>query len=629
MVTRGREVKIYFSGDPSSAVRAFNTVDRKAGSTDRNLGTFSTRVGRTFAGLGRSIAVGVVGGVTAAGTALTGFATFAAKEAAEAQKVAAQTSAVIKSTGAAANVTAKDVDALAEALSRKSGVDDETIASGQNLLLTFTNLRNEAGRGNDIFDQATEAALDMSVALGTDLNSAAINVGKALNDPAAGVSKLTRVGVTFTEQQKAQIDAMVEAGDTAAAQRVILAELRKEFGGSAEAAGDTFAGQLDKLRNSFGNVAERVGEKLLPYLEDFADWVEDHMPQIEETITGVFGGIGDFAEERVFPAFRKIREWLERLDEQWEEHGDEVLGDIQSVITAIEDYRNSVGALAKSVKGDNDGVENSFNAVRLAVKVVSGGIRFQLDQWAGASKALEKVTSTVADGMARNWNRYGDRLKETIDNIVGWFRDLPGRIADALRGVGDQIADAFTINMPKFSLPWQTGGGPGNVSGLVGLGKALQGSGFHVGEHPAFGGVAPVHSPNSWHYQGRALDINWPGPNERQMLNELAKDIQNRFGPRIKELYYPGHDPYGGHDSHLHVAMAKGGIVTRPTRALIGEAGPEAVIPLTRANTANIGGDTTIQIVFEGDVVDERRIAAMAMDGVLAAFAQAQTHASA
>ena len=45
---------------------------------------------------------------------------------------------------------------------KKSGVDDEAIQSGENLLLTFTNIRNEAGKGNDVFDQTTKAALDMS-----------------------------------------------------------------------------------------------------------------------------------------------------------------------------------------------------------------------------------------------------------------------------------------------------------------------------------------------------------------------------------------------------------------------------------------------------------------------------------
>jgi hypothetical protein len=38
--------------------------------------------------------------------------------------------------------------------------------------------------------------------------------------------------------------------------------------------------------------------------------------------------------------------------------------------------------------------------------------------------------------------------------------------------------------------------------------------------------------------------------------------------------------------------MARGGVVTRPTKAVIGEAGPEAVIPLSRTNFAGGGGDS-------------------------------------
>jgi len=101
----------------------------------------------------------------------------------EQQKVVAQTNAVLKSTGGIANVTAKEMGRLSEQLMRKSGVDDEAIQSGQNLLLTFTKIRNETGKNNDIFDQATKATLDLSVAMGKDMSSSAILVGKALNDP--------------------------------------------------------------------------------------------------------------------------------------------------------------------------------------------------------------------------------------------------------------------------------------------------------------------------------------------------------------------------------------------------------------------------------------------------------------
>src|SRR5262245_9044625 len=77
-------------------------------------------------------------------------------EVAESQKVMAQTNAVLRSTGNAANVTAKHVDKLATSISRYSGIDDEAVASAENLLLTFTLIRNHAGKGNDIFDQTVK-----------------------------------------------------------------------------------------------------------------------------------------------------------------------------------------------------------------------------------------------------------------------------------------------------------------------------------------------------------------------------------------------------------------------------------------------------------------------------------------
>jgi phage-related minor tail protein len=113
-------------------------------------------------------------------------------------------------------------------------------------------VRNEVGKGNDIFDQATGIITDMSVALGQDTSSSAIQLGKALNDPIKGVTALQRVGVSFTASQKEQITTLVESGKTLDAQKLILAELGKEFGGAAEAA----ATPLGKLQQRIGDLAE-------------------------------------------------------------------------------------------------------------------------------------------------------------------------------------------------------------------------------------------------------------------------------------------------------------------------------------------------------------------------------------
>lgn len=225
----------------------------------------------------------------------------------EQQKVAAQTGAVLKSTGGIANVTAGQMEKLSRALMEKSGVDDEAITSGQNLLLTFTKIRNETGRGNDIFDQATVAMLDLSVAMGKDLNSSAILVGKALNDPVKGASALSRAGVQLTQAQKDQIAAFVESGRVLEAQKIILAELTTQFGGSAEAAGKTLPGQLNILKQTFRNLAGELAASFLPsvaraatalinFLGEFA-----RAPTLKAKVQLITGSIDS--------AFQRIRDW--------------------------------------------------------------------------------------------------------------------------------------------------------------------------------------------------------------------------------------------------------------------------------------------------------------------------------
>src|SRR5258706_10758602 len=139
-----------------------------------------------------------------AGLAVIDFFKGTMDEARESIRTNKLTEAAIKSTGGAAMVTADQVGSLATKLSNLTGVDDELIQSGENLLLTFTNIHNAAGKGNDIFNQATAAATDMTAALNDGaatqdgLKSSSIQLGKALNDPIKGITALQKVGVTFS-----------------------------------------------------------------------------------------------------------------------------------------------------------------------------------------------------------------------------------------------------------------------------------------------------------------------------------------------------------------------------------------------------------------------------------------------
>lgn len=206
----------------------------------------------------------------------------------DSSKVTAQTEAVLRSTGRAAGVTKKHVEELAAAIEQKSTIDDEAIQSGENLLLTFTKVRNETGKGNDVFDQAVQVMADVSTAMGIDTSTAAIQLGKALNDPIRGVGQLRKVGVSFTEAQRDQIKTLVESGRAIDAQKMILRELQTEFGGSAEAAGKTLPGQLTILKNTFNNVA--------------GDLVANFMPSIASAATAVLNFVRDISARDGFKA---------------------------------------------------------------------------------------------------------------------------------------------------------------------------------------------------------------------------------------------------------------------------------------------------------------------------------------
>ena len=116
-----------------------------------------------------------------------------------------------------------------------------------------------------------------------------MQVGKALNDPIAGIGALSRVGVTFTDQQKEQIKALSESGDMLGAQRVILAELATEFGGSAAASVNTFSGQMIVLQEQTGAAFEQIGTALLPVLVRFGTFAGETLVPILTDVAKSFG----------------------------------------------------------------------------------------------------------------------------------------------------------------------------------------------------------------------------------------------------------------------------------------------------------------------------------------------------
>jgi hypothetical protein len=523
-------------GKDVSASKTLKGVGREAG----NAGKAMHGIGVGAVALGSALGSLAVGGISAL---VGGFGDLLAG-ARDAAKITRLNEQVIKSTGGAANVTAGQIDDLSTALSNKTGIDDDAIKSSANLLLTFTNIRNEVGKGNDIFNQATAAVQDMSAALGQDAKSSAIQLGKALNDPVKGITALQKVGVSFTAEQRAMADALVNGGilpalkamgagtvtakvwndtlkasngnyDKAAAtilgkwnpaqkkmfdhltegghaleaQQMILKELGKEFGGAAEAASDP----MMKLGTVLTNLGEGLVTKLLPAIDSAATFIVDQLlPAMEQAFTWI--------DANVIPVVKNLAA--------------QFMKNVWPALVAVgkQIATNLAPATASLAKLWRETLQPALRDAMPTIKAVIAGVAAFVAGWlVFQSKILGVVIPVFAT------------LVEWILKVSKYVRDAAAGMQSAFVGVASAIYNAF---------------------------------------RGAFNGIASL-----WNNTVGRLSFGVPD-------------------------WIPGMGGKGWDVPNIPM-LAKGGIVTRPTLALIGEAGPEAVVPLSRGG---MGGGVVVNI---------------------------------
>jgi hypothetical protein len=298
------------SGDIKDISGELKDLDKATKNADKSSkGLFSS-----LGGIGKLAAGAAIGGAAIAVAGLGAALASGVSDAREAAITMAQTEAVIKSTGGAAGVSAQHVADFAASLSAAAGKSlfgDDQIQESTNLLLTFTNIKGAA------LDAATAISVDMAQALGGAPADAAVQLGKALNDPINGITALTRVGVTFSEEQKAMIQTMMDTGNVAGAQQVIIAELNKEFGGSAAAAAAADGGWT-QLKDTWGEMMEGVGAQILPFINGIVTGLNSMVTAFTEGgLTGLWALVGpalaEFGANTVAWIQEQLPIWTENL----------------------------------------------------------------------------------------------------------------------------------------------------------------------------------------------------------------------------------------------------------------------------------------------------------------------------
>ena len=240
---------------------------------------------------------------------------------------------------------AQNLKELASGLQQTTNFGDEAIISAQSLLATFQ--LNEA-----TIARLTPRLLDMSAAMGTDLRSSAILLGKAF---IGETSRLKQIGLVIDEFGLASARAKGPIEEAA----FLLKTFDDNFKGAAEAIRNTPLGELDGLNMALGDLTEELGRTSIP-LETFI--VQLKQAAVQGLTTWAFffvewsklskGGLGDVLviSEAYENAAKRVRDIMKGATKDVSDFGQASVNSTSEAEKANEKLKESIDKSIESLK---------------------------------------------------------------------------------------------------------------------------------------------------------------------------------------------------------------------------------------------------------------------------------------
>ena len=260
------------------------------------LGPVAGRISSIGAIIGRvnPLTLGLLGAFTLAGVALGKFVSAGAN----AEKQALKLEAIIKATGGSAQQTAVDIENLAQSIGINTLASVQGARDAAGVLLTFKSISGET------FGEVLKLSQDLAAVGFGSINTAALQLGKALEEPEIGLSALRRVGVSFTEQQKEQIKVLSLTGRQQEAQALIIKALKEQVGGAA---------------------FDTLGERITLFFEKSAAG-----QKIVQSLTNVINGLSNILGKFI-PEPLELSDNLRVLNNNFKETDEQILKNIQRI----------------------------------------------------------------------------------------------------------------------------------------------------------------------------------------------------------------------------------------------------------------------------------------------------------
>ena len=230
---------------------------------DRETKTFSNKLDDALQkGAAAFLAVGAAAGAMAVKIGID-----AVKAAVEDEKAQKSLAITLKNTTKATDAQVKAVEDFIDKTARATGVADDQLRPSLDRLLRSTQDITKAQKLQTL-------ALDISAGTGKDLATVTEALGKAYD---GNLGALKRIGVPLDEN-------IIKTKDFDAATKA----LSETFAGQADAAAETFAGRMARIKIAIDEAKEQLGQALLPLLERFAKFATEQLaPALQGLVDGL------------------------------------------------------------------------------------------------------------------------------------------------------------------------------------------------------------------------------------------------------------------------------------------------------------------------------------------------------
>lgn len=196
----------------------------------------------------------------------------------EAERGQLRLQAMLRATAYASGHTATAIEEMAIDLARTTNTSISKAGDVATALLPYTSVTGEN------FRRVLKLSQDLAEAGFGSLGRNADRLARSLEEPEKAFSRLTRMGVVLNETQREQIRLMVEAGDKAGAQALILGELERRVGGTGAGAASGLTGAWGTLNTNIQLFTERMAE---------AYRITERMAGLINRIAGPLGHLAD------------------------------------------------------------------------------------------------------------------------------------------------------------------------------------------------------------------------------------------------------------------------------------------------------------------------------------------------